>query len=194
MSVKCPKCGYQRVETDSVPDWQCPSCGVAYNKVASSPYKVIDSDSRKRRSSLPLVIVGVFCVSLLGGAAYGTKEFIAYNRVQSYKGDLETLKTFTDEWEAKKRLASQTPRIALSNRVAALQELQKNWGSVTFKSDCIAVAKGTYNRSMGHTIEGFIHFMGQDQAESTDSMIAGLKTHTEFLDAVVACQPPGYTP
>ncbi len=29
----CPNCNYQRKETDSAPDWQCPSCGVAYAKV-----------------------------------------------------------------------------------------------------------------------------------------------------------------
>ena len=29
----CPNCKYQRKKTDSGPDWQCPSCGVAYAKV-----------------------------------------------------------------------------------------------------------------------------------------------------------------
>ena len=28
----CPKCGYARQPTDTAPDWQCPSCGIAYNK------------------------------------------------------------------------------------------------------------------------------------------------------------------
>lgn len=29
----CPKCGYTRKATDAkVPDWQCPSCGIAYQK------------------------------------------------------------------------------------------------------------------------------------------------------------------
>lgn len=32
--MECPKCNYLRQEKDSiVPDWQCPSCGVAYAKV-----------------------------------------------------------------------------------------------------------------------------------------------------------------
>ena len=30
--MKCPKCGYTRKMGESVPDWQCPSCGVAYAK------------------------------------------------------------------------------------------------------------------------------------------------------------------
>jgi hypothetical protein len=32
--VKCPKCGYERRPTDSAPQWQCPSCHVAYVKAA----------------------------------------------------------------------------------------------------------------------------------------------------------------
>jgi hypothetical protein len=32
--VKCPKCGYERRAADTAPDWQCPSCQVAYVKAA----------------------------------------------------------------------------------------------------------------------------------------------------------------
>jgi glutaredoxin len=33
MIRNCPKCGYARKATDAkVPDWQCPSCGIAYQK------------------------------------------------------------------------------------------------------------------------------------------------------------------
>jgi glutaredoxin len=33
MIRNCPKCGYTRKASDSaVPDWQCPSCGIAYAK------------------------------------------------------------------------------------------------------------------------------------------------------------------
>jgi len=31
--MECPKCNYKRLESDQAPEWQCPSCGVAYNKV-----------------------------------------------------------------------------------------------------------------------------------------------------------------
>lgn len=36
----CPKCKYIRKSTETVPDWQCPACGIAYSKAtraASSP-------------------------------------------------------------------------------------------------------------------------------------------------------------
>jgi len=29
---RCPKCRYERQPSDSTPDWQCPSCGIAYSK------------------------------------------------------------------------------------------------------------------------------------------------------------------
>lgn len=32
--MKCPKCAYERTVGETAPDWQCPSCGVAYAKVA----------------------------------------------------------------------------------------------------------------------------------------------------------------
>lgn len=31
-AISCPKCGYVRTPADSAPDWQCPSCGIAYSK------------------------------------------------------------------------------------------------------------------------------------------------------------------
>lgn len=34
--MKCPKCGYVRLATDAAPDWQCPSCQVAYAKAKAS--------------------------------------------------------------------------------------------------------------------------------------------------------------
>ncbi len=30
--MKCPKCQYVRHEVEEVPDWQCPRCGIAYQK------------------------------------------------------------------------------------------------------------------------------------------------------------------
>lgn len=30
--MKCPKCGYARKMGDMTPEWQCPSCGIAYAK------------------------------------------------------------------------------------------------------------------------------------------------------------------
>jgi rubredoxin len=32
MTRKCPKCAYVREAKDHAPEWQCPSCGIAYDK------------------------------------------------------------------------------------------------------------------------------------------------------------------
>lgn len=39
MSIECPKCGYVRQSKEDAPDWQCPSCGVAYVKAAQAAHR-----------------------------------------------------------------------------------------------------------------------------------------------------------
>ena len=34
---RCPRCRYERQSTDTAPEWQCPSCGIAYSKAESAP-------------------------------------------------------------------------------------------------------------------------------------------------------------
>jgi hypothetical protein len=34
--MQCPKCSYERKTTDTNPDWECPSCGIAYSKFKKS--------------------------------------------------------------------------------------------------------------------------------------------------------------
>lgn len=36
MSRICPNCNYSRKPSDSAPEWQCPSCEIAYNKGAGA--------------------------------------------------------------------------------------------------------------------------------------------------------------
>lgn len=50
MSMTCPKCGYIRKSTDEAPEWQCPSCGVAYIK-ASKSNQVLNLPPAKKNSS-----------------------------------------------------------------------------------------------------------------------------------------------
>jgi hypothetical protein len=48
--MKCPKCAYERQPSDEAPDWQCPSCKVAYVKVmqAKNPEKQAESHHGQR--------------------------------------------------------------------------------------------------------------------------------------------------
>ena len=34
---RCPRCRYERQSTDTAPEWQCPSCEIAYSKAESAP-------------------------------------------------------------------------------------------------------------------------------------------------------------
>ena len=33
----CPKCAYVRTQSETVPDWQCPKCGIVYAKYGQTP-------------------------------------------------------------------------------------------------------------------------------------------------------------
>src|ERR1700723_935369 len=44
-AVICPKCRHKRTAADQCPEWQCPSCGVAYSKAtAPSPAVALNVD------------------------------------------------------------------------------------------------------------------------------------------------------
>lgn len=46
--IICPECDYQRHPTDYVPDWECPNCGIAYNKASGR------TAERHRRQPVPV--------------------------------------------------------------------------------------------------------------------------------------------
>ena len=82
MSLKiCPKCSYHRTPTDRAPAWQCPKCGVAYEKAAQAKARVVlrstathpdDDDAPppdQRRSGSRLWLT-VLLVMLLGAGGY----------------------------------------------------------------------------------------------------------------------------
>lgn len=43
----CPKCDYERTPTDTSPDYECPSCGVVYEKYAQFLIKRAESEARE---------------------------------------------------------------------------------------------------------------------------------------------------
>ena len=68
MTRICPKCSYARQATDSAPEWQCPSCQIAYAKFGEAAPAVIVTQSAAsfrhndtpRFSALKLVLVATF--------------------------------------------------------------------------------------------------------------------------------------
>lgn len=95
MPTKCPKCGYERKSTDSAPEWQCPSCGVAYAKVSASSSKrsadvgAISKSNQaaqtqeatpKGANPVSLVIVGFACLAI---GYFAGREHIKYELRQT---------------------------------------------------------------------------------------------------------------
>lgn len=77
MAMTCPKCRYVRTAADSgVPDWQCPSCGIAYAKFADGgPPAPRATSHGNARSGLIVLVAAVFV--LAGVAEFG---YYAYDR------------------------------------------------------------------------------------------------------------------
>jgi hypothetical protein len=85
MIRSCPKCGYTRKESDAkVPDWQCPSCGVAYakfleqNQAPAAPRAPVLSAP----AAAPMSAKALFFI-LAGVVAVG---YVGYQRFVAPKG------------------------------------------------------------------------------------------------------------
>jgi glutaredoxin len=80
MVRNCPKCGYSRKAADAkVPDWQCPSCGVAYakfleqNEVPAAPARpVLSAPAAAPMSAKALffILAGLVAVGYVGYQRY----------------------------------------------------------------------------------------------------------------------------
>lgn len=73
LDVRCPSCGYVRKAEDIAPEWQCPSCQVAYGKTAQySSYSYMISNSApgsvsKQSNGLLKIVIAM---ALLGSVFY----------------------------------------------------------------------------------------------------------------------------
>lgn len=102
---KCPKCGYERKTTDYAPDWQCPSCGVAYvkvsgfNSLSSSEAASRKSSEEKTRADSPrhiisvpvkLLLVGFICLTI---GYFSGREHLKYELRQTFIAASEKIKS-----------------------------------------------------------------------------------------------------
>ena len=69
--MKCPKCAYERKPTDSVPDYECPGCGIVYAKYKQNSELTPELRKVQRSSGVFAKIlqtkVGRFAAWTLGG-------------------------------------------------------------------------------------------------------------------------------
>ncbi|HRF10705.1 MAG: putative glutaredoxin.1 [Candidatus Accumulibacter phosphatis] len=64
---RCARCRYERLASDTAPDWQCPACGVAYNKAEDAlnlrpvGVRVVPPSRRSKRFvcfAIALIVIG----------------------------------------------------------------------------------------------------------------------------------------
>ena len=79
--MRCPKCGYERKAEDVAPEWQCPSCQVAYAKASNSNYSMRPetkaSAPAKTGSSAAGMLKGVVMLVLVAVVGYYGYSFVS---------------------------------------------------------------------------------------------------------------------
>ena len=89
MSKQCVKCGYVRKASDTVPDYECPKCGVIYakiedarmlgtSKLPSQPKKSSLKLKKSKSAYLSVLFVAAFLFSIYYGQTYGGKGFVMF--------------------------------------------------------------------------------------------------------------------
>jgi uncharacterized membrane protein YhaH (DUF805 family)/ribosomal protein L37AE/L43A len=83
--VVCPKCQYKRAAADQCPEWQCPSCGVAYSK-ATAPsagvalnVNIVRGPGRREIDHDELETVTPSALSLSIDGRIGRLRYLAYS-------------------------------------------------------------------------------------------------------------------
>ena len=78
----CPKCHYERKPVDHCPDWQCPSCGVAYNKVQTHEQVQIEIEdvSNNMGGKVRLYLGAAFGVAFFSHLLWSTYDNITLGR------------------------------------------------------------------------------------------------------------------
>ena len=80
MSKVCPKCGYERRDSDDFPEWGCPKCGVVYAKVEAINKRDKETPPHESRENadggavLPSIITNL--KTIFGGAKQDTKRVL----------------------------------------------------------------------------------------------------------------------
>lgn len=190
----CPKCAYERRPTDTAPDWECPACGVVYAKVAAKGhgYTVVQptKDNRGLAVTASLLRIALTLSVLIGislAAFYGWRHY----QQAVHQADFDEAYALGQRWIAEYSLAASTPRIALSNRVAAMQALQSEANALDLKSECAGALQKPLSEAMGLAIDGYMDFMrgGDDKGASGQKILDGGEGINAALRQMKACIP-----
>ena len=101
--MKCPKCSYERKPTDQAPEYECPNCGIIYNKyrppsttapISTSPRKTTSSvedsephETASKRFNVPPWAIPIFIGLVIG--YFTGREHIKYELRQTFQAAAE---------------------------------------------------------------------------------------------------------
>lgn len=192
--MQCAKCGYVRQAGDTAPDYECPACGRVYAKTAAAPppprFAAIVDDAPPRPSAARLVVVAMIAVvvgSIVLGVSWGISEYRHARSVDRHQADLAQIEELVQRWDDAVNLAHSTARMALGDRIAAMQALHREARVVTLRTPCMKGAAGTLAQAMDLTIAGFIDFMGQRETDSRTTLTDAARVQAQFLDEARNC-------
>ena len=144
-----------------------------------------------------MVRLGVIVAALVlaaGGVWYWFYGPCGTKRVEA---SVVQLRSQADKWGDAVQLVSRTPRIALAGPVGRLQDIRRETREMVM-APCADHARNLLVRSMDHTIDAVMAFMGSggsgDAAKETVSELAGnaaerLNDFTTELGHVTQCAP-----
>ena len=123
----CPKCSYVRKSTDAkVPDWQCPSCGIAYAKFEAQPNParaasrgpVVAGPNPAPMSAKALFFI---LAGLIAAGYFGYQKFMAPKGAAEEAGDSNVLQASHPAYYGTKEAGG----VVLRMKPETLAELRK---------------------------------------------------------------------
>lgn len=182
-SRACPNCKYIRKATDTAPDWQCPSCNIAYNKAGSTNRR----KPRTKKKPISILLLKITLIACI--AAVAIKAYKHFDERSDYSSDRDVMVKFISKWDDAEDLAKSTAKIALAPAVSSLQQLSRDWVDIAFKSACVKATQVDFSVYAERTIQGYIAFMAnQDYAAQTHFKERSLAIDT-FQRNFEACNP-----
>lgn len=97
MSRGCPKCQYIRKPGDTAPDWQCPSCGVAYAKyinrnISGEAPAPVPAGCARSRGLVPVTLLLLVLALFIGiSLAYSNSSNNSQTRVVQTNGSVRVV-------------------------------------------------------------------------------------------------------
>ena len=190
---KCPHCGYIRKPSAPSPFWQCPGCKKAYLKAdpGNQSTRLVGRSPARQKTGFPAqaIAIGAGLAVLVIGALKGLETYNLEMAKRSYAADRAKIETFISKWDDETTLASNTVRISLPPRIAALQNLAREWQATEFKSSCIAEEKPVLSRYTELVIEAMLAFMRNRNDESADLRTEANQHVQAFFSALAGCEP-----